>query len=160
MKKKPLRVSLDVREPSVVDHRDGGVVAGAPDLDADALTGGAVARGVRDEVVDDLAEPCRVGVDRDPADRADLGITADDRRDRSAEVDAFELEAQRAGVGDREVLEVLDEALEVEHLLVDRGDVRGVGRREAVLDRPELASQVGQRRLPGLRGRCRTARSR
>ena len=117
--------------------------------------GGVWARALAEEVAQDLGEPVGVGDDAErragcprrsmlPWTRLPSGRTT--RSTTSSSVELAGLQAELAGLGEGELLEVVHEVLQRQRLLVDRVDDRRGRREQAVLQRLEVAADVGERR--------------
>ena len=112
---------------------------------------------VRDQVREHLADPHRVYVDDRQVARRGVGQRhaggrrggperADRVGDEQVERGRFAVEGERAGLGQGQRPEVVDQSFHEPGLIEDRGQVRLVGRVDAIHDRLEIAGDHGQGR--------------
>ncbi len=123
----------------------------------DDLAGHRVCERVGEQVTQHLADPARIGAHRRQVrrqvgpqrdaghGRARLG-PRDRAGDDAGEVCGRHLHRQLAGLGQRQLLEIVDQVAQQQRLLVERFDDGRRRCRDAVAQRLEVAAQVRQRR--------------
>jgi hypothetical protein len=143
-------------------------------LHEDVAFGRRVAERVRDEVAKDFPEPVRVGeegrqalrVERPESDAGRFGGSGHRGNrvvDERGRLDFGEIEPQRAGLGEGDGPQVVDQPVQQQRLVAEGGEVRVVARAEPVEHplqtaaddrerRPQLVADVGEQRPAALFG--------